>query len=102
MPPSRGGDRSTDYGGDTMEVTDIDLCDPANFVDGVPFEWFAYLRREAPVQWHPDPEGFAEGFWSVTRFDDCVGVNRDYEHFSSYRSAALFHDMDEEAWPSSG
>ena len=80
-----------------MEVTDIDLCDPENFVDGVPHEWFAYLRREAPVQWHPDPDGFAEGFWSVTRYDDCVGVNRDYEHFSSYRSAALFHDMDEDA-----
>jgi len=68
-----------------MEVTDINLCDPQNFVDAVPLEWFAYLRREAPVQWHPDPDGFAEGFWSVTRFDDCVGVNRDYEHFSSYR-----------------
>ncbi len=69
-----------------MEVTDIDLGDPENFVDGVPHEWFAYLRREAPVQWHPDPAGFAEGFWSVTRYDDCVGVNRDYEHFSSYRA----------------
>ena len=33
----------------------------------------------------------------MTRFDDCVGVNRDYEHFSSYRAAALFHDMDDEA-----
>jgi cholest-4-en-3-one 26-monooxygenase len=66
-----------------MEVTDIDLADPDSFVSGVPHEWFAYLRREAPVQWHPDPDGVAEGFWSVTRFDDCVGVNRDYEHFSS-------------------
>lgn len=80
-----------------MDVTDIDLSDPGSFVDGVPHEWFAFLRRECPVQWHPDPAGFAEGFWSVTRYDDCVGVNRDYEHFSSYRSSALFTDMDEEA-----
>jgi len=79
-----------------MDLADIDLGDPQQFVDGVPHEWFALLRREAPVQWHPDPQGFAEGFWSVTRYDDCVGVNRDYEHFSSYRSAALFHDMAEE------
>ena len=79
-----------------MEVTDIDLADPGNFVEAVPHEWFAQLRREAPVQWHPDPDGFAEGFWSVTRYDDCVGVNRDYEHFSSYRAATLFHDFDEE------
>jgi cholest-4-en-3-one 26-monooxygenase len=57
-----------------MEATDIDLCDPGNFVESVPHEWFAYLRRELPVQWHPDPEGFADGFWSVTRFDDCVNV----------------------------
>ena len=79
-----------------MEVTDIDLADPGNFVEAVPHEWFAQLRREAPVQWHPDPDGFAQGFWSVTRYDDCVGVNRDYEHFSSYRAATLFHDFDEE------
>ena len=79
-----------------MELADIDLGDPGNFVDGVPYEWFAYLRREAPVFWHPDPEGFSDGFWSVTRFADCVGVNRDFEHFSSSRSATLFHDFDEE------
>ena len=47
-------------------------------------------------QWHPDSGRIRQGFWSVTRYDDCVGVNRDYEHFSSYRAAALFHDIDEE------
>ncbi len=88
---------AANHGEDTMDVTDIDLSDSAHFVDGVPFEWFARLRREAPVYWHPDPAGFAEGFWSVTRYDDCVGVNRDYEHFSSYRAGALFTDMDEDA-----
>ena len=79
-----------------MEVTDINLADPGSFVNGVPHEWFAFLRREAPVQWHPDPDGLADGFWSVTRYDDCVAVNRDHEHFSSYRAATLFHDFDEE------
>lgn len=79
-----------------MELSDIDLCNPDNFVKSVPHEWFDYLRSEAPVQWHPDPEGAADGFWSVTRFDDCVGVNRDYEHFSSSRAATLFSDFDEE------
>ena len=79
-----------------MDLADIDLCDPGNFVAGVPHDWFAQLRREAPVFWHPDPEGKADGFWAVTRFDDCVGVNRDYEHFSSARQATLFHDFDDE------
>ena len=78
-----------------MEATEIDLCDPDNFVAAVPHEAFARLRRESPVQWHPEPASPAVGFWSVTRYDDCVVVNRDYEHFSSYRSSALFHDMDE-------
>ena len=82
--------------GEIMELDDINLCDPGNFVASVPHDWFAFLRREAPVQWHPDPEGYAEGFWSVTRFDDCVAVNRDHEHFSSYRAATLFHDFDDD------
>ena len=79
-----------------MELKDIDLSDSRNFVDGVPHHWFAYLRRECPVQWHLDPNGQAEGFWSVTRHEDCVNVNRDYEHFSSARAATLFTDMDPE------
>jgi len=59
-----------------MEATDIDLCDPGNFVDSVPHEWFAYLggRCRAVAS---GPRGFADGFWSVTRYDDAVTVNRD-------------------------
>jgi len=49
-----------------MDLQDIDLSDSKNFTNGVPHEWFAYLRREHPVQWHADPNGQAEGFWSVT------------------------------------
>jgi len=79
-----------------MDLQDIDLSDSKNFTNGVPHEWFAYLRREHPVQWHADPNGQAEGFWSVTRYEDCVTVNRDYEHFSSAMAATLFVDMDEE------
>ncbi len=77
-----------------MELTDIDLANPDNFVAGVPHDWFAYLRANHPVQWHPDPNGFADGFWSVTRFADCVDINRDYERFSSHHSATLFHDFE--------
>ncbi len=79
-----------------MDLADIDLCDPGSFVNGVPYEWFAQLRAEAPVYWHPDPDSLGGGFWAVTRFDDCVGVNRDYEHFSSAKRTSLFHDFDEE------
>ncbi len=79
----------------TVDLTAIDLNDGRNFVDHVPHEWFRQLRREAPVFWHPQPGAPREGFWCVTGYDDCVTINRDYEHFSSYRGGALFHDMDQ-------
>jgi cholest-4-en-3-one 26-monooxygenase len=82
---------------ETMRLEDIDLIDGSNFVAGVPFEWFRQLRHEAPVYWHPDPTAPRGGFWTVTRFDDCITVNRDWEHFSSARRSALFGDMDSDA-----
>ncbi len=72
----------------------IDLNDDGNFVDGVPHHWFRLLRQEAPVCRHPDPEGHGDFYWCVTRYEDCVRVNRDFEHFSSARAGALFNDMD--------
>jgi len=83
-----------------MGLEDIDLTDGRNFVDQVPHEWFRTLRREAPVWWHPAPGGGVAtgagtgGFWCVTGYEDCVTVNRDWEHFSSYLGGALFHDLD--------
>jgi cholest-4-en-3-one 26-monooxygenase len=79
-----------------MEMTDVDLRDSSEFVNGVPFDFFAHAREVAPVQWHEDPASVRGGFWSVTRYEDCVTVNRDYEHFSSHTSTALFHDMEED------
>jgi len=78
-----------------MELSDIDLIDSRNFVPGVPHEWFAYLRRNAPVYWHDEVDG--PGFWAITKYEDCVNVNRDYEHFSSARRATLLWEMPEDA-----
>ena len=77
-----------------MELSEIDLIDSRNFVSAVPHQWFAELRRQAPVYWHDEPEG--PGFWAVTKYDDCVAVNRDYEHFSSAKRATLLWDMPDE------
>ena len=49
------------------------------------------------MYWHPDPTAPRGGFWTVTAYDDCVHVNRDWEHFSSYRGSALFNDMEGDA-----
>ena len=81
----------------TTLLEDIDLTDGKNFVAGVPHHWFRQLRREAPVYWHHDPGSARGGFWTVTGYDNCVTVNRDWEHFSSARQSALFVDMDADA-----
>lgn len=59
----------------------IDLLDHDLFADHEPWEMFDRLLREAPVHWHPAPDG--GGFWVITRFDDVLGVVRDTKTFSS-------------------
>ena len=71
---------------DTIDLTDMDV-----FVDGVPYEWFETLRRDAPVFWHEEPDG--PGFWCVTRYEDVVTVNRDNQTFSSNRGAVFMWDL---------
>ena len=67
-----------------MELADVDLYDPDNFVEGVPHEMLAVLRREAPVYKHPHPTdgGF---FWCVTKHADLIEINRDAKRFSSFQ-----------------
>jgi cholest-4-en-3-one 26-monooxygenase len=74
-----------------MDLTEVDIYNADNYVEGVPHEMFATLRREAPVYWHPHPAG--GGFWCLTRHEDIVRVNRDSRVFSSYEGSALIEDM---------
>jgi cholest-4-en-3-one 26-monooxygenase len=75
-----------------MNLDTIDLTDKDVFVRGVPYDWFETLRREAPVYWHPEPDG-GPGFWCVTRYPDVVTVNRDNQTFSSARGAVFIWDL---------
>ena len=67
-----------------MELTDIDLLDRDRFIQGVPHDWLTYLRNNAPVYLHPEPDG--PGFWVVTKYEDVVTVGRDGHTFSSDQS----------------
>jgi cholest-4-en-3-one 26-monooxygenase len=71
-----------------VQLAEIDLFDPDNYVEGVPHEMFATLRREAPVV-RMSHDG--EPLWNVTRHADLVEVNRDAERFSSWRGSALLN-----------
>src|SRR3954471_3450538 len=64
-----------------MELSDINLLDRDKFTHGVPHERFTYLRANAPVYKHPEPDG--PGFWVVTRYADVVTVGRDGTTYSS-------------------
>jgi cholest-4-en-3-one 26-monooxygenase len=73
-----------------VQLSDVDLNDPDNFVEGVPHEMFAVLRREAPVYAHPDPSGF---YWCITRHDDLVEVNRHAKEFSSWQGGTNIPEL---------
>jgi cytochrome P450 len=81
---------------DTTSTLDaIDLSDHDAFVDHVPHEWFAELRRNDPVHWNPERDG-GRGFWAVTRYDDIRTVHRDVETYSSELGGTSLEDLDDE------
>ena len=55
------------------DLADIDLMQSDLVREGFPHEIFTTLRREAPVWWHPMPEGLPvktdDGFWVLSKYD---------------------------------
>ncbi len=68
----------------------IDLLSVASFANGQPHGQFRWLRRNAPVYWHPEPRG--GGFWAVTRYHDVRTVGRDPATYSSFKGGVLIDD----------
>jgi cholest-4-en-3-one 26-monooxygenase len=80
---------------DTLaDVSPVDLSDSRNFVSSVPHAWLAHLRRTDPVHWQEEPGG--PGYWAVTRYEDCVTVNRDFERFSSATKGTMPFELSED------
>ncbi|MFJ4341248.1 cytochrome P450 [Streptomyces sp. NPDC088915] len=59
----------------------IDLADPQLFAEPGHHRVFRLLRDHAPVHWNPQQS--EPGFWSVTRYEDCLAVQKDGATFSS-------------------
>jgi cytochrome P450 len=59
----------------------IDLVDPESFSRGHPLAQYRWLRENAPVFWHTEPDG--PGFWAVTDYAHVYQVDRDFQAFSS-------------------
>ncbi len=74
-------------------IADIDLADPQLWDDGVPWDVFATLQRQAPVHFsRQDVAPDEGGFWSITTFADMHTVTRDFEGFSSERRGIFLVD----------
>lgn len=74
-----------------LSLDDVDLTDLDVWERGVPYDWFALLRRDAPVFWQPEAEG--RGFWALTRYDDVVAASKDWETFSSELGGTSLQDL---------
>jgi cholest-4-en-3-one 26-monooxygenase len=75
-------------------VADVDLANLDTFVAGVPHDMFDTLRRDAPLYFHPEPNG--SGFWCVVRYHDLEQISRDVHQFSSEGGITLFEQAEEE------
>jgi linalool 8-monooxygenase len=65
----------------TAHVALPDLKDPDLYVNQVPYDIFAELRREEPVYWNAEKDG--PGFWALTRQAEISLVSRQPGLFSS-------------------
>ena len=62
-------------------LADIDVSNPELYRTDSWRPYFARLRAEDPVHWTENDE--FGGFWSVTRFEDIVTVDKSHDAFSS-------------------
>ncbi|HTF50992.1 MAG TPA: cytochrome P450 [Pseudonocardia sp.] len=69
----------------------IDLLSSKSFADGHPVEQYRWLRENAPVYWHDEPEG--PGFWAVTGYDLVRQVSKQPEVYSMAEAAGRIHDF---------
>jgi len=71
----------------------FDFTDPEIYVQRVPADELAELRRIAPVWWNAQPRGSAgfddDGYWVVTRHADVVEISRSSDKFGSWENTAI-------------
>ncbi|MFD0807761.1 cytochrome P450/oxidoreductase [Nocardioides caeni] len=68
-------------GVDDVALTEIDMSNPFMWRQGSWRPYFKRLRDEAPVHYQANsPFG---PYWSITRYDDIVAVDKDFETFSA-------------------
>lgn len=74
-----------------MQLSDVDIYNPDNYVASVPHDQFKLLRDEAPVYWHAHPDG--GGYWVISRYEDVRQVSRDHGTFSAQRGFVMVDEL---------
>ncbi|HWD96171.1 MAG TPA: cytochrome P450 [Acidimicrobiales bacterium] len=64
-----------------MDASEINLLDKDRFAQGTPHEWFTWLRANAPIWRHPEPDG--PGFWVLSKHSYITELGRNPQVFSS-------------------
>ncbi len=69
----------------------IDVYSPDSYLKGIPHEQFQWLRNNAPVYWHPHPDG--GGYWVLSKHADVMKVSRDFQTFSAEQGFVLVDNL---------
>jgi cytochrome P450 len=72
-------------------VSDINLTDLETFVERTPHDWFKRLRDDAPCYWQEEVNG--RGFWSVTRYEDILTLQKQPLLFSAGVGGTSLDDL---------
>ncbi len=75
----------------TIPLDEIDMSVPSLYETDSHWPYFERLRKEAPVHFCKD-SAFGP-YWSVTRFDDIMAIEKDHDTFSSF-PAIVIGDQD--------
>jgi cytochrome P450 len=76
----------------TTPLEELDISDPRRFEHDTWAPLFERLRTESPVHYQPygpGGEGSEGDFWSISRFEDIVEIEKDWQSFSSEPSIAI-------------
>jgi cytochrome P450 len=80
-------------------INDIPLdqiapADPSRFQQNTIFPMFARVREEDPVHYTADSPWGA--YWSITKFEDIIAIDKDHENFSSETGGIVIGDPEED------
>ncbi len=68
--------------------------DPTRFQQDTIFPMFARVRKEDPV--HYTAESPWGAYWSITKFEDIIAIDKDHENFSSETGGIVLGDPEED------